>query len=72
MIAIGFYGTQILHAFLFATVFGPALLDEFKEYPSVAYWWQLFGWFLCYKVTYLYYRVSNSSPGVPMEELRKQ
>mmetsp|Transcript_44675 Transcript_44675/g.59271 ORF Transcript_44675/g.59271 Transcript_44675/m.59271 type:complete len:93 (-) Transcript_44675:866-1144(-) len=71
IIAVGFYMTQLLHAFLFFTVFGPALHEQFASYPTLAYWWQLLGWFLCYKVTYLYYRVSTSSPGVPSEQLKK-
>jgi len=26
---------------------------------------QIIGWILCFKVTYLYYRVNTSSPGAP-------
>jgi len=37
----------------------------------VAFLWQLIGWSLCFKVTYLYYRVSNSSPGVPIQVLKQ-
>ena len=72
MISVGFFCTQFLHAFLFAMVYGPALLERYKDNPSIAYLWQLIGWILCFKVTYLYFRVSTTSPGVPSEELRKQ
>ena len=69
LIAIGFYMTQVLHAILFFFVFGPALKIHFANYPAVAYLGQAIGWFLCFKVTYLYYRVNQSSPGVPAKEL---
>ena len=49
------------------TVFGPAIHEKLVDYPGAAYFVQFFGWFLCFKVTYLYYRVSTSSPGVPSE-----
>ena len=31
---------------------------------------KILGWFFCYRVTYLYYRVTTSSPGYVEEELR--
>jgi len=31
---------------------------------------KIIGWFFCYRVTYLYYRVTTSSPGYVEEELR--
>ena len=65
IIAAGFYATQFLHAFLFYTVFGPALHEKFAEMPIVAYIIEVFGWLLCLKVTYMYYKVNTTSPGVP-------
>lgn len=69
MIAFGFYMTQILHAILFYTVFGPALCNQFVNYPNLALFINALGWILCFKVTYLYYRVSTTSPGVPSKDL---
>lgn len=71
LISIGFYMAQLLHAFLFYQVFGPALHSQFVNYPAVAYFGQALGWLLCYKVTYLYYRVSTTSPGVPSRDLSR-
>ena len=65
IIAAGFYATQFLHAFLFYTVFGPALHEHFAAMPIVAYIIEVIGWLLCLKVTYMYYRVNTSTPGVP-------
>ena len=70
MIACAFYATQALHAFLFYTVFGPAVNELFDGYPKVAVLWQVVGWLLCFKVTYLYYLVNTSSPGVPSRVLK--
>ena len=71
IISMGFYTTQILHAVLFATVFGPALHEKCEDYPGLAYLLQALGWFLSFKVTYLYYRVNTSSPGVPSKVLKQ-
>ena len=71
LIAIGFYMSQLLHAVLFYTVFGQALQNQFVNYPYIGHVAQALGWFLCFKVTYLYYRVNSTSPGVPSKVLRQ-
>lgn len=58
IIAAAFYMTQGLHAFLFLTVFGPALHQRFEDNQALAHLLQLIGWLLCLKVTYLYYKVN--------------
>lgn len=71
VIATGFYISQLLHAFLFFMVFGPAIHYKLSDYPQLAYLIQAVGWWLCFKVTYLYYRVSTTSPGVPSKVLKQ-
>lgn len=64
-----FFATQLLHAVLFFTVFGPALSEKYKDYGPLAPLLKAIGWFFFYRVTYLYYRVTTSSPGIPNKDL---
>ena len=64
-----FFATQLLHGLLFFTVFGPALSEKYKEYDPLPSLLKVIGWFFFYRVTYLYYRVTSSSPGVPNKDL---
>ena len=72
IIAVCFYLSQALHAFLFFMVFGPALHEKFPKHPLLAYLLQLVGWLFCFKVTYLYYRVNTSSAGSPSDVLTQK
>lgn len=67
-----FFATQLLHAFLFFTVFGPALQEKLVDYGPLAGIMQVIGWFFFYRVTYLYYRVTSSSPGIPSKDLNQR
>ena len=70
VVMVLFYATQLLHAFLFYTVFMPCLDQKFAEYEPFPTLMKILGWFFCYRVTYLYYRVTTSSPGYAEEEHR--
>ena len=67
-----FYTTQILHAILFYNVFTPALSQKFADYEPFPTLMKILGWFFFYRVTYLYYRVTTSTPGYASKELKKR
>lgn len=59
------YYSQLVHAALFFFVFGPEFRKKYNEYEPATTLMVLLGWWLCFKVTYLYYRVSTSSLATP-------
>lgn len=64
VIVVGFLLSQLIHAYYFFEVIGPKLVDK---YGAIAYVYNLGGWFLFYKVCYLYLRVHRTPPGSPQD-----
>jgi hypothetical protein len=54
-----------VHALLLFTVFGPAFRSHFSNYEPFATLFVLAGWWLWFKVTYLYFVVSTKSLATP-------
>jgi hypothetical protein len=52
--------SQAVHAFFLFKIFGPEYRRQYKDYEPLPSLFILLGWWLCYKVTYLYYRVSSA------------
>ena len=59
------YLSQLVHAGLFFCVFGPEFRERYARYEPFATMMVLLGWWLCFKVTYLYYRVSTAPLATP-------
>jgi hypothetical protein len=52
-----------------ATSVGPRIHEKYTDYEPFTSIILIIGWILCYKVTYLYWRVSTKSPGSPKDNL---
>jgi len=64
-----FYFSQALHGYLLATSVGPRLREKYSDYEPVTSIVVVLGWILCWKVTYLYWRVSTKHAGSPKQNI---
>ena len=72
IISVLIYFSQFVHGLLFVLVFGPQFRAKYSDMEPFTTIFILIGFWLCYKVTYLYYRVSTSKLATPKDILKKQ
>lgn len=65
VICVLIYFNQFVHALFMYTVFGPAFRTHFANFEPFATLFVLLGWWLCFKVTYLYFKVSTAALATP-------
>ncbi len=54
---------------MFATVIGPRICEKYANWEPLTTIIIGLGWVLCYKVTYLYWRVSTKPAGSPKQNI---
>ena len=60
-----------MHVYFFVAIVGPRFLERYEAYEPLPTIFVGLGWFLCWKVTYLYWRVSMGKAGSPKEVIYK-
>jgi len=62
-ICFSFFVTQAIHVYFYGVVVGPRFREKYAWMEPLTSMVYALGWFLCWKVTYLYYRVALGNPG---------
>ena len=71
IICFNFFLSQAIHVYFYAMVVGPRFREKFEWLEPITSIIYAIGWILCFKVTYLYYRVSLCNAGTPKIDVYK-
>jgi hypothetical protein len=64
-----FFLSQLTHAVTLAFLITPRFREKYAYYEPIPTLFLAGGWFLCVKVTYLYWRVSCNNAGTPRKDI---